>query len=149
MLDRPNETRSPPPARIALTACSELRSHPASLEAVGKPVRYVKLAAVAFRKFNIIVFQIRRRTGTNIDNHVMNGASRASYELDLPMRRLLEVHAADRARFCVERSAALQVMRLQSPFVEGVDAKRAREIAAFVPYGIKLYQIKPGQSPYR
>ena len=48
------------------------------LKAVGKPVGHVKLAAVTFRKFDIKMLQICSRTGTNIDNHVVDGASRAS-----------------------------------------------------------------------
>lgn len=80
------------------------------LEAVGKPVRYVKLAAVAFRKLNTMVFQIRRGTGPNIDNHVVDGAARTSNQLDFAMRRSLEMHAANRAGSGVKRGTALRVI---------------------------------------
>ena len=66
--------------------------------------------------------------------------------LTSPCGGFLEMHAPDRAGFCVERSAILRVIRLQAVLFEGIRTKCARKIAALVPDEIELYQKKTGKA---
>ena len=102
------------------------------LIAVREVLRHVHHEAVGVRQFGAEGVQIGWRTLAHVDDDVVDRALDASHELDLGLRRTLEMHAAHRAGAHVAADIALDVRGLEPLPGKFLRAEGAGEQAALV-----------------
>ena len=102
------------------------------LVAVREALGHVERAVVVGGELDGDVLEVGRALRAQVDDDVENRAARAAHELRFRRRRILEVHAAQRALASVERDVGLRDDRLEPVLGEFVLAERAREETAVV-----------------
>src|SRR6476660_2174467 len=107
-------------------------------ESVREHSRDVKLGSVLRRKLYGHVLQIGRRILPEIDDHVAKRAARAANQLGLCGWWHLVVHAAQRSRAAIDRSVALDEVRIEPVLRKLARAKRTREESSFVLAPLEL-----------
>ena len=111
---------------------ARLRLVDEGLVAVREPLRHVQRAAVVLVQLDARCSEVCRALGPQVDDDVDDRAARAADDLRLGLRRILEMHAAQRARRRVEGDVRLGDHGLEPVIGELVLAERAREVAARV-----------------
>jgi hypothetical protein len=114
-----------------------------NLHAVGEHFGNVERAAVARGQLDANVLQVSGRIWSQVNDDIVNRASRAADEFNLRMRSLLEMHSADGTLLATERDTALNELIRQVSFPEFPSAESSREKPARVFERLRFHDDSP------
>jgi hypothetical protein len=97
------------------------------LEAMGESVRDVELMVVPARKLKLLPFEIRRRTGPDINDDVQNGSLNATQQLNFGVRSALVMHTSQSSPTFRVRNTVLWIVGLKPARRELFCAERPGE----------------------